>query len=78
MPLLIFKGVHPAVFDNTSLFFSTSTQHQKLAYILCIMSLLVSMALLHVSAYEAIIRQYTLTYSHKLLIVFYMNIYVTI
>jgi hypothetical protein len=36
------------------------------SYSLCIISLLVSMVLLHVSTYEAITRQHTLTFIHKL------------
>jgi flagellar biosynthesis protein FliQ len=43
------------------------------------MSLLVLMVLLHVLAYEAIIRQYTLTFIHKLLnCVLYEFIYYSI
>jgi hypothetical protein len=47
--------------------FHLNTTSKTLSHSLCIMSLLVSMVLLRVSAYEAIIRQYRLTFILKLL-----------
>jgi hypothetical protein len=49
------------------LFRLNTTTSKTHSHSLCITSLFVSMELLHVSAYEAIIRQYTLTFIHSLL-----------
>jgi hypothetical protein len=52
------------MFVYTSLFSSSLniTKSRAHSHSLCIMSLLVLIVLLHVSAYEDIIRQYTLTF----------------
>jgi hypothetical protein len=49
------------------LFHLNTTTSKTQSHSLCIMTLLISIVLVHVLAYEAIIRQYTQTFIHKLL-----------
>jgi hypothetical protein len=59
--------VHSVAFVYTSLSFTVSTQRQNSPTFTVYNEFIGLMVFLHVSAYEAIIRQYTLTFIQELL-----------